>query len=180
MERRVPPHALGGEPEVDERAGAAIGRARVGIEQEMRRGVAGRARDVRLVAQPQGLDEGPARLGEARAVFRILIAVELDEVDGRVRRDAQGVRERGIHEHGDARDEGRQGRDPRRLALELDEALRAGVEIEAERVRPERDGGECVAAIGEAADLDARHFPSPSPTTRPCTCFIPPGWVMTW
>ena len=102
--------------------------------------------------------------------------MELDEVDRGMKRDAAGFVEGGIDEHRDLRDEGRKRGDPRGVFIQNDVALRAGEEIEAERVRAKCDGGLGVFAVRDAADFHAHataHARGSESITRPSTRFMP-------
>ena len=102
--------------------------------------------------------------------------MELHEVDGRMQRDAAGFIEGCIHEHRDARDERGQRGDPRGVFIQVDVALRAGEEIEAERVGTEHRGGDGIGPVGDSANFDAdrcAHARGSESTTRPSTRLMP-------
>ena len=177
VQRGMPPHALLGEREIAERAGAAVGRAGRGVEQEVRGGKSPRQRDGRRSLQPERFHKRPAQTGELRAIRRIFVAVKLHEIELGPRREMAGLVEWEIHDHRDAGDKGRQRAQPVRRFLEFDDALRAGKEIEAERIGTEVDGGGGIRAVREPANFHP-HTRTHS-MTFPCTCLICPWWVRT-
>ena len=174
MQRRMPPHALGSELQVHERAGASVGRAGMGIEQEVRGGKRVRQRDGRRIGQSQRFHKRPAEPGKLRAVRGILVTVKLHEIELGTQRDPAGLVEREIHDHGDPGDERRQHAEPCG-GIEIEETSGTWEEIETERIGSEGDGGGGVRAVRETADFHP-HSRAHS-MTFPCTCLICPWCV---